>query len=279
MSASFSMKRRRILAFICGVVATLLLATGTNKLFAPPSVVAQANTTLLVSAAASLQDALEEIQPLFQQSSQNVKVNHNFGSSGALQQQIEQGAPADIFFSAATKQMNALQEKNLILPDTRRNLLTNRLVLIVPSNSRLNITSFPQLTDAAVKRIAVGEFRSVPVGQYSEELFKNLGILEQVRPKFVFGNNVRNVLAAVESGNADAGIVYTSDAKISSKVRLVATAAENLHSPIVYPVAVLKNSKKIQAAKEYIQFLSSSQAKGVFQEYGFGIAKTVNSEQ
>jgi molybdate transport system substrate-binding protein len=266
------MNRKRILTFICGIVATFLLASGL-KLFASPPVVAQAKTTLLVSAAASLQDALEEIQPLFQQSNPNVKVSHNFGSSGALQQQIEQGAPADIFFSAATKQMNALQQKNLILPDTRRNLLTNRLVLIVPRNSTLNITSFRQLTGAAVRRIAVGEFRSVPAGQYSEELLRNLGILEQVRPKLVFGNNVRNVLAAVESGNADAGIVYATDAKISNGVRVVATAPTNLHSPIVYPVAVLRSSKNTSSAREYVQFLSGSQARAVFEKYGFGIAK------
>lgn len=261
------MKRRRILAFICGVVATFIVTVGL-KLNAPPVVVAQANTTLLVSAAASLQDALKEIQPLFQQS--NVK--YNFGSSGALQQQIEQGAPVDVFFSAATKQMDALQSKDLIFLNTRRNLLTNRLVLVVPQNSTLNLTKFEQLTGSNVKRIAVGEPRSVPVGQYSEELFNNLRILDQVRPKFVLGNNVRNVLAAVESGNADAGIVYATDAKISNKVKIVATASTSLHSPIVYPIAVLKNSKNAQSAQEYVQFLSGARAKGVFQKYGFGIA-------
>ncbi|MUL36262.1 molybdate ABC transporter substrate-binding protein [Gloeocapsopsis dulcis] len=264
------MKRKKFI-FICGVVTTLILVISL-KWLTIPSIVAQANTTLLVSAAASLQDALQEIQPLFQQTQSNIKVNYNFGASGALQQQIEQGAPADIFFSAATKQMNALQEKNLILPNTRLNLLTNRLVLIVPSNSRLKINSFRQLTGNDVKRIAVGEFRSVPVGQYSEELCKNLEILAQVKPKLVFGNNVRNVLAAVESGNADAGIVYTTDAKLSDKVRVVATAFENLHSPIVYPVAVVSSSKKPDSAKQYIQFLNNKQAISIFKKYGFGIA-------
>ena len=265
------MKRRSIIAFISGVVATFSLA-GLN-LISSPAVVAQANRSLLISAAASLQDALEEIQPLFQQSQPNIKVNYNFGASGALQQQIEQGAPADVFFSAATKQMDALQNKKLISPDTRRNLVTNNLVLIVPSNSGLNINDFKQLTNANVKRIAVGEFRSVPAGQYTEQVFSKLGILEQVRPKLVFGNNVRNVLAAVQSGNADAGVVYLTDAKTSKQVKVVATAAENLHSPIVYPVAVLSNSKNAQAAREYVQFLSSKQARAVFEKYGFGIAK------
>ncbi|MES1022198.1 molybdate ABC transporter substrate-binding protein [Gloeocapsa sp. BRSZ] len=263
--------RRKILTFVCVVVTTFILVISLDWLTLPPSMV-QANTTLLVSAAASLQDALQEIQPLFQQTQSNIEVNYNFGASGALQQQIEQGAPADIFFSAAARQMNALQEKNLILADTRRNLLTNHLVLIVPSNSRLNINSFRQLTNNNIKRIAVGEFRSVPVGQYSEELFKNLGILTQVRSKLVLGNNVRNVLAAVESGNADAGIVYATDARLSNRVRVVATAPENLHSLIVYPIAVVSSSKNPESARKYIQFLSNQQARSVFEKYGFGVA-------
>jgi molybdate transport system substrate-binding protein len=234
--------------------------------------VAQVNTTLLVSAAASLQDALQELKLIFQKTNGNVTINYNFGASGALQQQIEQGAPADIFFSAAEKQMNALESKGLTIPDTRRNLLTNRLVLIMPSNSKLNLANFRQLTDNNVKRIAVGEFRSVPAGQYAEQALKKLGILEQVRPKLVFGSNVRSVLAAVETGNVDAGIVYLTDAKTSKQVKVAATA-ENLHSPIVYPIAVIKSSKNPQAARGYIQFLSDKQAKTVFEKYGFGIAQ------
>ncbi|HEY9640027.1 MAG TPA: molybdate ABC transporter substrate-binding protein [Coleofasciculaceae cyanobacterium] len=262
------MKKTRLLLFLGGLIAACLL-TLILKGWAP--VAAQANNTLLISAAASLQNALEAIDPQVEQANR-LSVNYNFGASGALQQQIEQGAPADIFISAATRQMDALQQQGLLLNDTRRNLLTNHLVLIVPSNSTLNLTSFRQLTGASVTKIAVGEPRSVPVGQYSEELFKNLGILDQVRSKLVYGNSVRNVLAAVESGNADAGIVYTTDALISSQVKQVATAPDNLHSPIVYPIAVLKNSKNPQSARSYVQYLTGNSAKAVFQRYGFGIA-------
>lgn len=262
------MKRRQIFAFICTIVATFILATGL-RLFTPSPVVAQSSTRLLVSAAISLKDALEEVKPLYQRTKPNINITYNFGASGALQQQIENGAPVDIFISAAQKQMDALASKDDILKDTRSNLLTNSLVLVVPNNSS-GITSFRQLTDSKVKKIAVGEPRSVPAGQYAEEVFKNLGILEQVKPKFVLGNNVRQVLSFVESGNADAGVVYTTDAKASKQVKEVATAAGNLHSPIVYPVAVLKNSKNVSAAKEYVQFLSSNGARAVFQKYGFG---------
>lgn len=266
------MKKRRILSFLGWIFTALILAIGI-KLIQPSPIAAQGNTTVLVSAAASLQDALDEIKPVYRQVKPNVTVNYNYGASGALQQQIENGAPADIFISAAAKQMDALQQKNLIFPDTRRNLVTNSVVLIVPKNS-IGVTSFRSLTSSNVKRIAIGEPRSVPAGQYAEEIFRNLGILDQIRSKFVLGNNVRNVLAAVESGNADAGVVYATDAKTSNRVKVVETAAANLHSPVVYPMAVVSSSKNGTAAREYGQFLvSDRRARTIFQKYGFGLGR------
>lgn len=259
------MQKRQLLIFLGSLIAVLSLT-----LLFRGTVQTQANSPMLVSAAASLQDALETIESQFQQTD-GISTRYNFGASGALQQQIEQGAPVDVFVSAAAKPMNALEEKGLLLPETRRNMLSNRLVLIVPSNSTLNLTDFRQLTQANVTKIAMGEPRSVPVGQYSEEVFANLGILEQVRSKFVYGNNVKNVLAAVESGNADAGIVYSTDALLSKQVKSVITVPESLHSPILYPIAVLKNSRHPEAARDYIQFLTRDSAKAVFRHYGFGI--------
>ncbi|MDF0554687.1 molybdate ABC transporter substrate-binding protein [Kamptonema sp. UHCC 0994] len=263
------MKRRHILAFVSGLLATLLLAIG-FKLALPTPANAQ-SPTLLIAAAASLQEALKEVDPLFKSAHPGITVNYNFAASGTLQQQIEQGAPVDLFISAATRQMDALQKKNLILTDTRHNILTNSLVLVVPSNSKLGLTNFKQLTNSNVKRISVGEPRSVPAGQYAEEVFKNLGILDQLKSKFVYGNSVRNVLGTIESGNADAGIVYATDAKISNKVKQVATAASNLHSPIVYPMAVIKASKNQSNARIYTQFLTSQKAQAIFKKYGFGM--------
>jgi molybdate transport system substrate-binding protein len=260
------MKRRQIIAFIGLAVASLLLAIGLPLVTSP--VVVASNTTLLVSAAASLKDALQEIKPLYQQSKQNVTVNYNFGASGALQQQIEQGAPVDIFISAAKKQMDALEQKGLLVRGTRGILAKNRLVLIVPKNA-VGITNFNSLADAKVKKIAVGEFRSVPAGQYAEQVFQKVGILQQVKPKLVYANNVRQVLASVESGNADAGLVYATDARLSGKVKVAIAADEKFHSPIIYPMAVLKNSKNLQPAKEFVQFLSSNQAKAVLKKYEF----------
>ena len=266
------MTKRRILAFCGWIFTALILAIGI-RLITPSPVAAQANPSVLVSAAASLKESLEEIAPVYGQAKPNVTIRYNFGASGALQQQIENGAPADIFISAASKQMDALQQKNLLLEGTRRNLLTNRVVLVVPKNST-GIANFRGLTAANVRRIAIGEPRTVPAGQYAEEILRNLGILEQVRPKFVLGNSVRNVLAAVESGNADAGVVYATDARLSDRVRVVETAAQNLHSPVVYPMAVLSASRNAAAAREYGQFLASDRrSRSIFEKYGFGMAR------
>jgi molybdate transport system substrate-binding protein len=259
---------RRRLFLTMGAGSALTLAACRSR---PTNPRPASKTKLLISAAASLKDVLNKIEPSFEQQEQSVQGIYNFASSGTLQQQIEQGAPVDIMISAASKQMDALQQKGLILKETRQNLLTNRLVLIVPNHSGLKITHFEQLTEDRVKRIAIAEPNTVPAGQYAEELFRNLRILDTLRPKFVLGNSVRNVLAAVESGNVDAGVVYETDAKLSTQVKAVATASAKRHSPIVYPIAVLKRSQQPEQARSYIEFLKSAQAITVFKQYGFGL--------
>lgn len=263
------MNRRRFFAFIGIAIASLILATSL-PIITSSVVVAQpnANSDLLVSAAASLKDVMEEIKPLYQQSKQNVNIKYNFGSSGALLQQIQQGAPVDVFISAAKKQVDTLDQSGQLLAGTRSILAKNRLVLIVPRNVT-GISSFYNLKDPKIKKIAIGEPRSVPAGQYADQVLQKLGIHQQIKSKLVYGNNVRQVLAAVESGNADAGLVYITDAKISDKVKVVVAADEKYHSPIVYPMGVLKKSKNTQAAQDFLKFLSSDQAKGVMKKYGF----------
>lgn len=265
------MKRRQIIAVITTATVALILTLALNLIYTIAPTTAQGRTQLTVSAAISLSNALEELKTIYQRRQPNVNITYNFGSSGALQQQIEQGAPTDVFFSAATRQMDALQQKNLIIPQTRKNLLNNRLVLVTPRNST-SLTSFRQLTQPSVRRLSIGEPRSVPAGQYAQELLTNLDIYQQLQPKIVFGNNVRQVLTFVETGNVAAGIVYTTDAKESDQVRVAATAPANLHSPIVYPIAVLRRTRQEAAARDFVNFLSSSQARTVFQKYGFGIA-------
>jgi molybdate transport system substrate-binding protein len=226
---------------------------------------------VLISAAASLQDALQAIQSDFETEHPDIVITYNFGSSGALQQQIEQGAPVDVFISAGVSQMDALESQNRLLSETRTNLLGNRLVLIAPQDSTLGLTDFTDLTKDAVKQISVGEFRSVPAGQYTEQVFTSLGILATLQPKLIFANNVRGVLAAVESGNVDAGVVYATDAAISDQVKVVATADAALHSPILYPLAILSNTASPEAARTFVAYLTSDAAKAVFEEYGFTV--------
>ena len=262
-----------------GFLVTLLLIACAQLTPSPQSSQPQATqpapqtSTLLVAAAASLQTALQEVTTLYIQAHPNSSITYNFGASGALQQQIEQGAPVDVFISAAVKQMEILKEEGLLEAGTHKNLLTNQLVLIIPKQTPVSLTDFKQLTQPEVKRISLGEPRSVPAGQYAVEVFKNQGILEQVQSKFVLGNNVKSVLTAVETGGVEAGIVYITDAMGSDKVTIAARADRTLHTPIVYPIAALKGSKSLEEAKKYVEFLQSNPAKTVFEKYGFGIAK------
>jgi molybdate transport system substrate-binding protein len=228
---------------------------------------------LTVSAAASLKDAMEEIKTAYTKEKSNVAITYNFGASGSLQQQIEQGAEVDLFISAAAKQMDALKNKSLILDDTRRNLLGNRLVLVIPKDSS-SVTDFNDLTNDKIKTIALGDPKSVPAGQYAEEVLTKFDILDELKPKVVYGKDVKEVLTWVETGNADAGVVYETDAKASDKVKIAATAFQDYHKPIIYPAAVLRESKSVDAAKDFINYLYSEKAKPVFEKYGFSfIAK------
>lgn len=226
------------------------------------------SATITVSAAASLKDVMEEIRTAYANEKSNVNITYNFGASGSLQQQIEQGAAVDVFVSAATKQMDALEDKGLILEDTRKNLLENKIVLVIPKNST-SVTDFKDLASDMVKKIGLGEPKSVPVGQYAEELLKKLNLLDSIKSKIVYGKDVKEVLTWVETENADAGIVYETDAKVSGKVKVVAKAPEGSTTPIYYPTALIKDSKNIDAARDFINFLYSSKAKPIFEKYGF----------
>jgi molybdate transport system substrate-binding protein len=265
-------ERKRILKLILVAVVVLTLLISWNLFQKVSPATAQQQTSLTVSAAISLSKALQELKTVYQQINPNVIITYNFGASGALAQQIQQGAPVDVFFSAATKQMDALQQAKLLINETRRHLLTSSLVLITPKNG-VALSGFNQLTDARIKKIAIGEPQTVPVGQYAQELLTKVGIWQQIKPKLVLGNNVRQVLTFVETGNANAGIVYRTDAQASPKVKVWVTAPETLHSPIVYPVAVIKSSRNPADAKAFVQFLAGDRAKMVFKKYGFGVAR------
>lgn len=258
------MKRKYFLTFLGVTLISFFLVQCVNR--------QPANTSLLVSAAASLKEVMEEIKPMYQKDHSNVNLTFNFGASGALLQQIEQGAPTDIFISAAKRQIETLDRKGALIPETQTNFATNQLALIVPNASK-SVTDFASLKEPEIKRIAIGEPRSVPAGQYAEQVLQKLNLINDVKPKLVYANNVRQVLATVESGNADAGFVYITDAKISDKVKVAIVADEGLHSAIIYPMAVLKSSKNVDTAKAFVQYLSGNDARGILRKYGFSVPK------
>lgn len=225
--------------------------------------------TLTISAAASLKEVMTDIKSEYEKTYPSDKIIFNFGGSGALQKQIENGAPVDIFISAATKQMNELVNKNLILPNSNFILLENSIVLIKPKNSKLKVSSFNDLIKPEVKKIAIGEISSVPVGQYSMEIFNNLKINEKISNKLIYGKDVLSVLSWVESDNVDLGIVYKTDAISSTKVIIIANAPANSHKPVEYPIGIVKGSKNIGKSQQFIKFLKSNKAKALFKKYGF----------
>jgi len=225
-----------------------------------------------LAAAASLKNVYDEkLIPMFEQKYPGVKVTPTYASSGDLQSQIENGLEADVFMSAANKQMNALANKSLINNDTNVQFLENKVVLIVPKDSSANISSFDDLKKVN-GTIAIGDPASVPAGQYGKEVLTNLGIWNATESKMSLGTSVTAVLNQVAEGSADCGIVYATDAKSNDKVKVVCEAPEgSLKTPVIYPVAELKNPKHPEAAKAFMDFLQSKEAKDVFVEYGFTI--------
>jgi molybdate transport system substrate-binding protein len=229
-----------------------------------------AHTTLTLSVAASLKDAVAEAEAAYTHDHADVEFRNNFGSSGTLAGQIEEGAPVDVFLSASGKQMNELEAKGLIEAGTRHNLLRNSLVLIAPRDSRLR--NFQELVNPSIRLIALGDPDSVPAGQYGRQTLTALKLMDTLKTKFVLGKDVRQVLTYVETGNADAGIVYATDALISGQVRVVATAPEATHDPIVYPVAVVKGGRSEEAARKFTEYLSSPPVQAIFVRHGFTMA-------
>ncbi len=225
---------------------------------------------ILVSAAASLTDVLQEIVKQYPLRNQT-RVTFNFGASSELARQIVEGAPADIFFSADLAQMHRLDKNGLLEPGTRKNFLSNQLVIIVPVDSRLAIASAKDLLKPEVKRIALAEPTSVPVGVYARKYLEGENLWDRVEPKVVPVLDVRATLASVESGNVEAGFVYKTDAAISKKVKVVYEVPIEKGPKITYPVAIVKASKRKEAARDFLKFVLGPKGKEVFRKYGFAV--------
>jgi molybdate transport system substrate-binding protein len=254
---------RRPIGFIAVLLLSLTVLTmGGNR-------VALAEEELIVSGAASLTNVFGEIGKRFESASPGTKVVFNFAASGPLLQQIEKGAPVDVFASADQKTMDQAMEKKLILTDTRRNFASNRLVLITPGDSKVTVGSLRDLGLEKVARVSLGNPETVPAGRYAQELLSNEGLWEILKPKFIYGNSVRQVLDYVVRGEVDAGFVFATDAAMAKDKARVALTAEK-HKPISYPIAVVATTHAKETAQRFIDYVLSPEGREVLSRYGFG---------
>jgi molybdate transport system substrate-binding protein len=254
------MPKRVLGLLVLGVVAVGLLD-------AVPEAGAQ---EVILSAAISMKDAVEELGRGFVSRRPGVRLRYNFGSSGDLQKQIEAGAPIDLFVSAAQRQMDELDQKGLIVKDSRRVFARNVLAVIKPSDSRLDLAKPEDLVDSRVGRIVIGNPKTVPVGQYAEESLRALGLWDRLQPRLVFAENVRQALEYVARGEVDAGFVYTTDAAgRADRVKEAFRPGEETYRPVLYPAAVVASAKQPALARAFIELLVGSEGQAVLARLGF----------
>jgi molybdate transport system substrate-binding protein len=223
---------------------------------------------ITISAAASLKGALEEIQLEFNKEYPDIAIYYNFGSTGSLQQQIIQGAPTDLFLSASKEKFELLIQKELLKTDQSTNLLYNSLVLIGKKDFTSDILSVQDIEQLKGK-VAIGTPETVPAGAYAKEAFQSLKIWNSLQPRLVFAKDVRQVLSYIESGNVELGVVYYTDAMSSEKVEILTEVEASLHSPIIYSLGVVKNTKRPKEAETFYQYLQSKTAIEIFANHGF----------
>ena len=223
-------------------------------------------TTLTVSAASSLREVLDEISKSFQEEYPDIELRFNFGASGTLKQQIEQGAPVDLFISAAADKYEELDKQKLIYEGT--SLVDNELVLITAKNADWNGQHFRDLISEDIHKLAIGTPEVVPAGTYAEQVLQSEGVWEQLQEKMILAKDVQQVLTYVETGNVDAGIVYKTDALLSDQVKVVAKADPDSHEPITYPVGVLTSSKHKKEALLFYDYLKSEEAEKLWIQFG-----------
>ncbi len=259
------MRRRRPRGGLRGLAtlaATALLALG-----GPAAASAQ---ELTLSVAISMKEAVETLGRGFAARQSGVTLRYNFGASGDLQKQIEAGAPIDVFVSAATRQMDDLEQKGLILRDTRRAFARNVLVVVTPADAGRDLTAPSDLLDPRVTRVALGNPRTVPAGQYAQESLRALGLWDRLGPKLVFGENVRQVLEYVARGEVDAGFVYATDLPAAgARVREAFRPSEETYPPVVYPAAVVAGSRQPALARAFVELLTGTEGRAVLQRLGF----------
>ncbi len=255
----------------CGSQAATSTSTGsaTSVTLATSTSVAAGSQELTVSAASSLKAAFTEIGKSFD-SANGSKTNFNFDASGTLQKQIEGGAPLDVFASAALKQVRALQDQALVDADSVREFAGNQIVLVVPADATLDITSFQDLTKADVEKITYGDPKVAPHGVAAEEILSKLGLSEQVKPKVVYATNVSQALAYVSAGEVDAAIIFATEAMAGGdKIKVIATADPSWYSRVAYPIAIVSASEAKTLGQAFIDYVTGPGGQTVLEKYGF----------
>lgn len=223
---------------------------------------------LFVSAAASLTEAMDEVKEVYE-AENNVTLTFNFAGSGKLAQQIQQGAPVDVFISANENWMDTLIEDEFIVPTTRVNVTGNKLVLITNNDSAIDYQVFEDMNVDELDQVAVGNPESVPAGEYTKEVLTAIDIWDEIEPRLVYAQDVRQVLTYVETGNAEIGFVYESDALSSDQVNVLAEADPSMHDAIIYPGGVTEESEQKEASRAFLEFLLSDTGQEILEKYGF----------
>jgi len=225
---------------------------------------------LTLSVAISMKEAVQELGARFARQRPGIAVRYNFGGSGQLQKQLEAGAPADVFISAGRQPMDELEKRALILPANRRVFARNALVVIQPADAALDLMTPTDLLDPRVRRVVLGNPRTVPAGQYAEESLRALGLWERLQPRLVFAENVRQALEYVARGEVDAGFVYATDVAVRrSRVREAFRPPAETYSPVTYPAAVMKDSRHPALAQAFLDLLLGAESRGVLARLGF----------
>ncbi|MFD0618467.1 molybdate ABC transporter substrate-binding protein [Paenibacillus sp. GCM10027629] len=263
-------KRGTQLLVLLFTMALVISACGTKQTDEKTDSGSQ-SVELTISAAASLTDALQEIQKNYEAKTSGVKLHFNFGASGALQQQIEQGAPVDLFLSAASKNMKALVDKQLVEQNQQKSLLANELTVITAAKPSISIQEAKDLLKADIQKIAIGIPETVPAGKYAQEALTNAGIWDDIQSKLVQAKDVRQVLQYVQTGNTEAGFVYKTDALTSDQVKIAYTVDPSSYSPITYPIGIVKATTHAKEVEQLYTYLQSKDAMDVFVKYGFSI--------
>ncbi|MCL5670084.1 MAG: molybdate ABC transporter substrate-binding protein, partial [Acidobacteria bacterium] len=262
-------RRSGIALFVCAVLIGAA-ACGPR----PPSGRSSSHPkSIVVAAAVSLENAFGEIAQIYT-SRTGTKIDFSFGSSGELERQIEAGAPVDVFASAGAKEMDALQAQGLIVPNSRADFAGNSLVMVVPVDSGLRLASFSDLAEPKVKKIAIGDPKTVPAGLYAQQSLRSLHLWSKLQPRLIFAEDVRQVLDYVMRDEVNAGIVYSTDVPIAhGKVKIAAQAPAGTYGPVLYPIAIVKGCSHPEAAQGFVSLVLSQEGKSILEKYGFQSVK------